>query len=390
MNIYIITTETFPYGLAATQRIKCYAKSFAEMGHNCKVICVNRCENPDDPLGNVNPKGRIDGFDFQYIGGSTIIQKGWRNSINQLLDTIRLTMVMLLSFTRIDKVILYSYNPILLKLVVAISRIKGFEVYFELNEHPSVLKSLFGIKGEYVEERSIVKRKLSSINGVLCISSLLKEYLVSCGIPKENVHIINMLVDSSRFEYLKKEDTEPYIGYCGAADNNKDGVDQLIKAFSIVHKKNPAIKLYIMGPKSPNCNNEELARGLNLTDFVVFTGMIKADQMPQMLINATILALDRPHSIQAKYGFPTKLGEYLLTGNPVVVTSVGNVPQFLKDGESAYLVNPDNIEEFSSKLDYVLFHPEESKQIGRNGQDVALKYFSGEQIITQLKIAMNL
>jgi glycosyltransferase involved in cell wall biosynthesis len=100
--------------------------------------------------------------------------------------------------------------------------------------------------------------------------------------------------------------------------------------------------------------------------------------------------LDRPQSRQAKYGFPTKLGEYLLTGNPVVVTSVGDIPLFLKDGESAYLVEPDNIEEFAAKLDYVLSHYEESKRVGQNGREVALKHFSGQCIKSQLKLAMNL
>lgn len=388
--VLIITTETFPYGLAATQRIKCYAKSFVELGCDCKVICVNRCENPEKPLGNVKAKGEIDGYKYQYIGGSTLIRKGWRNSLNQLIDALRLTMVMLFSFTKKDKVVLYTYNSSLLFLVKAISKIKRFKVYFELNEHPSVLHDLFGIKGESTEERSYVKKKLKGIEGILCISSLLKDYLVSCGIPKENVHVVNMLVDASRFAGIQREDKEPYIGYCGAADNNKDGVDQLIKAFSKLHGQYPDLKLYIMGPKAPNCNNEELTRELGIEESVVFTGMLRSDQMPQMLNNAFVLALDRPQSIQAKYGFPTKLGEYLLTGNPVVVTSVGDIHLFMKDGESAYLAEPDNIDSFAERLDFVLSHPEESKRVGENGRKVALESFSGTKIMSQLKNALKL
>jgi glycosyltransferase involved in cell wall biosynthesis len=388
--IFIITTETFPYGLAATQRIKCYAKSVVALGHNCKIICVNRCENPDKPLGNINPKGAVDGYEYQYIGGSTLIKKGWRNSFNQFADTCRLAMMMLLSFSQKDKAILYSYNSLLLSLVKTVAIIKKFKVYFELNEHPSVLHSLFGIKGEFAEERNIVKRKLKGFDGILCISSLLKDYLVSCDISEEKVHVVNMLVDESRFADIKREDKEPYIGYCGAADNNKDGVDQLIKAFSIVHNKYHALKLFIMGPKTPNSNNEELARVLGFKESVVFTGMISSEQMPQMLKNASVLALNRPQSIQAKYGFPTKLGEYLLTGNPVVVTGVGDIPRFLKDGESAYIANPDDVNSFAQKLDYVLSHPAESKQVGECGRGIALKSFSGNQIMSQLKEALNL
>ena len=388
--VYIITTETFPNGLAATQRIKCYAKSVVELGYACKVFCVNRCENPSKPLGNVNAKGEIDGYKYQYIGGSTIIQKGWRNTIIQLNDTFRLVRMMLFSFTNKDKVILYSYNPALLTLVVALSKLKGFKVYFELNEHPSVLHSLFKVKGESQPDLDRIKSRLYGLDGILCISSSLKALLCRCGISEERIFVVNMLVDASRFADIQREDKEPFIGYCGAADNNKDGVDQLIKAFSKVHEQYPDLKLYIMGPKTPNSNNEELARGLGIENDVVFTGMISSDQMPLMLKNASVLALARPQSIQAKYGFPTKLGEYLITGNPVVVTAVGDIPRFLEDEVSAYIVEPDNVEAFASKLDCVLSHKEESKRVGLNGREVALKHFSGQTIKTQLKVALNL
>ena len=59
--------------------------------------------------------------------------------------------------------------------------------------------------------------------------------------------------------------------------------------------------------------------------------------MPKYLCNAKLLALARPDSIQAQGGFPTKLGEYLATGRPVVVTKVGEIPDYLEDGVNAFL-----------------------------------------------------
>ena len=53
-------------------------------------------------------------------------------------------------------------------------------------------------------------------------------------------------------------------------------------------------------------------------------------------------------------------------------------------------MEPDNIEEFATKLDYILSRNEDSRQVGLNGRDVALKHFSGQCIKSQLKIAMNL
>lgn len=92
--------------------------------------------------------------------------------------------------------------------------------------------------------------------------------------------------------------------------------------------------------------------------------------------NAAVLALDRPDSLQAQCGFPTKLGEYLLTENPVIVTKVGDIPLFLKDGETALLAEERNPKEFSSKIIWALEHPEEAAEIGKAGAQVAMREFN--------------
>lgn len=388
--IYIITTETFPNGLAATQRIKCYARCIVALGHSCQVLCVNRCEDIAKPLGNVNAQGFLEGYEYRYIGGSTHIGKAWRNKWYQISDTLRLILTILFSFSNNDVIILYSYNSVLLRLVKRCAKIRGIKVYFELNEHPSILHSVFGVCGETEHDLAIVKDTLNGFDGILCISSALRELLVRSGLQVNKVHVVNMLVDPSRFDGVYKQETVPYIGYCGAADNNKDGVDRLIKAFVMIAGNYPKLQLFIMGPKNADSKNEELVKKLGIEDRVVFTGMINPKRMPQMLVNAHLLALARPQSVQAKYGFPTKLGEYLLTGNPVVVTGVGDIPRFLKDGESAFIANPDDVNSFAERLDYVLSNPVESKQVGECGRGVALKNFSGKQIMSQLKEAMNL
>ena len=50
-----------------------------------------------------------------------------------------------------------------------------------------------------------------------------------------------------------------------------------------------------------------------------FTGRTSPEVMPQILTDASILALARPNNVQSQNGFPTKLGEYLATGNPVAI-----------------------------------------------------------------------
>lgn len=248
---------------------------------------------------------------------------------------------------------------------------EGLKVYQERTEHPEIVKE----SPSFIQK--IYLASCPKMAGMFVISTKLKETYERLG--AKNVHIVNVVVDSSRFAGLKKTTDEKYIAYCGTASNNKDGVDDLIKAFVIVAKTHPDVKLKIMG-KAPTKDDEfgnlKLVEQMGVKDKVEFTGVIPSSAMPQMLKNATIVALARPDSLQAQCGFPTKLGEYLLSANPVVVTRVGDIPMFLKDKETALLAQERNPEDFASKILWALEHPQEAEAIGLRGAEVALKEFN--------------
>ena len=218
------------------------------------------------------------------------------------------------------------------------------------------------------------------LKGLFVISNPLKEYFIKNGVDKNKIHVVNMTVDPTRFENVEKQEAGiQYIAYCGKATNNKDGVDRLIESFSMISPKYPNLYLYIIGtPPKRNIsgNNAELAEKLGVGEKVKFVGIVPYTEMPQILKNATILALNRPDNLQAKHGFPTKLGEYLLTGNPVVVTSVGDIPRFIKDKVNGMVANPNSNEEFADKMEWLLCHPSEAKKIGEKGKSTALECFS--------------
>lgn len=274
-----------------------------------------------------------------------------------------------------DRVYLYG----LADFLCTISRRKDISVYYETTEHPCVVPLGTRLYRPSLQKHIESCRKLT---GMFVISSPLKRFFVENGVAEEKIQIINMTVDSNRFKDIEKQlDVEKYIAYCGTASNNKDGVDELIKAFALVAQKHDDVKLYIMG-KTPSRDDEtgniDLINSLGIADKVVFVGIVTSEAMPKLLKNAIVLALARPDSLQAQCGFPTKLGEYLLSGNPVVLTRVGDIPLFLKDGESALIAEQRNTVEFADKLCWVLEHPDEAQIIGEKGKKVALESFNAE------------
>lgn len=355
--LYIVYNSYQP-NTAPTNRLLSFLRGFSELGTQVEVVFLE----PDSNYSKVTE--HLPNIYFNYMWNrlrikNRFIEKltgfywGWKFSKNLKAG---------------DKVILLTAGRVFFNLINR----KDVKLYHERTEHPDI----YMIKGFDIKK---YKARIKDLDGMFVISTALKGYFSSLGLAKEKIEIVNMTVDSNRFINLRKEPSEKYIAYCGTAFNNKDGVDELIKSFAIVHKVHPEVKLYIIG-KTPDpkdvSGNLKLMETLGLKDSIVFTGIVSAADMPQILKNATILTLDRPDSLQAQCGFPTKLGEYLLTENPVVVTKVGDIPLFLKDGETAILAEERNQEDFSSKLIWALEHPVESVKIGKAGAQVAMREFN--------------
>lgn len=272
-----------------------------------------------------------------------------------------------------DKVYHYGMCDISKKLV----DIEGVDVYYECTESPEIyLPSPSYCKTSLEDHIDICKK----FKALFVISSALKDFYVNKGIEKEKIHIINMTVDPNRFEAIKNSDNkEPYFAYCGVVSFKKDGVNYLLRAFSILLRHQPDIKLYLVGPMYSPTVAEQIAKlmdELNIKDNIVLCGSVPYERIPQILKDAVALVLARPDNIQAKYGFPTKLGEYLLTGNPTIVTNVGDIGSFLSDKVNALIVPPNDYESLAERMCWVLSHPEEGEKIGKQGKNTALHCFN--------------
>lgn len=375
MNVYLIRLADVPNN-AAQNRFIGFVKGLKECGLEFQIVFLTT-------RPTLERSSAFKDFNVRYLWKPIHTKNALLRNYWHFLWSRFLCRLTFRSFCKSlkpdDKVIVFDDNECVHKLL----EIPGVKVYIERTEHPDVENRF---KKEDALKRYIEDCK--KLEGIFVISTSLKKYFESVGIEPQRIHIINMTVDKSRFEGLRKETVKNrYIAYCGTILNNKDGVDLLIRSFAIAAKRIKDIKLYIIG-KSPlsvdKNDNMRLVKENSLEDRIVLTGEVAASEMPQLLINAEVCVLARPDSLQAQNGFPTKLGEYLLSKNPVVITRTGDIPLFLKDGESALLCEERNIEEFAEKLCWVLEHKEEASRIGINGEQVALRHF--DSIIESRKI----
>jgi glycosyltransferase involved in cell wall biosynthesis len=265
------------------------------------------------------------------------------------------------------------------------SKSASFKLVFEMNEDPEALdvhatNLLQRIKLK--EQKKLYEKRI--FNDTDCYffmtQNLLEKYKSRIKRKDFEIHLLPMSVDISRFQNLVKTSSDGfYLAYCGSSSFHKDGVDILIEAFEILAKRNLEIKLKIAAFWE-NDGNKMMSLIENAeSKRIEYVGQLTKDEIPQFILNASILVLPRPSSEQAKYGFPTKLGEYLASGNPVCCTRVGEIGTYLKDGFSVYLAEPGSVDSLVSTLISIISDSIKAKEIGRNGQLVALEYFDKEK-----------
>jgi len=194
-----------------------------------------------------------------------------------------------------------------------------------------------------------------------------------------------MCVDVDRFAPVQPRTQQKQIAYCGSLDNKKDGVNYLIDAFHTISSEYADWNLVIYGgsPSQVKIHKNKID-ALGLEKKVKVTGWIENHRMPQLLLQASILVLPRPKSVQASGGFPTKLGEYLATGSPVITTSVGEIPLYLKDGQNAFITTPEDSKALAEKIKYVINNPETARQVGVKGLKLAQTVFHYKNISKQI------
>jgi len=283
---------------------------------------------------------------------------------------------------------LLSTDPFLLLLVWIIARFKGNKIINERNEFPETIRK--GIKWRvFVYKATVLWWQYRLLDGIFLMTDELINFYSPYIRKKCIVQKLPMTVDFERFSnFDSNKRSMPYIFYAGSFSQKKDGVKSLISAFNVIAKAIPEWELWLAGGAKQKEETEKLSKLIakyGLTDKVKLLGEVNRVEIPGYLTNAKILVLPRPDSIQARGGFPTKLGEYLASGKPVIATPVGEIPKYLSKDE-IFFISPQYIEkELKEKILYIYENYEDALVIANNGKLKAYESFSIEANAIKVK-----
>ena len=67
-----------------------------------------------------------------------------------------------------------------------------------------------------------------------------------------------------------------------------------------------------------------------------------------------------------------------MSHTPAIVTEVGEINKYVKDGDTVYMVPPSDEISYSNKIRYILNHPEESQEVANRAYEYAIENFGAK------------
>ena len=76
--------------------------------------------------------------------------------------------------------------------------------------------------------------------------------------------------------------------------------------------------------------------------------------------------------------------EAMAAGRPVVGNRIGGIPELVDDGEDGFLVEPGNVEELRERLDWLVVHPRQAREMGHRARAKVERDFSPDRYYDRL------
>ena len=134
-----------------------------------------------------------------------------------------------------------------------------------------------------------------------------------------------------------------------------------IMTFKDLKKVVPDAKLKIVGDGKLKNEIFELVKKENIDD-IEFVGRVPNSKIGEILNTSDIFI--NPSN---KDNMPLSLFEALACGLAVISTNVGGIPDYITDGINGFLIEPNNKEQLTNKILYVLNNQAEVQKIIDNG-----------------------
>ena len=362
----------------------------------CVTIVTDFPRDPDDPCGGVQSVSvhlvrglsNLDGLDLQVVTEDTKCskpeEKVWGNiPIHRLPRLGKTTLTNAIGSGRRQ---MQSYLKMLAPDVVHAHDIyglmvKGLAIPRVFTIHGQIYKDTQVSGGIFPRLRSWLWKPIelsgwASHPHVISISPYVREQLT--GIVKGTIHSIDIPIGENCFNLDHRE--EPGRIFCAATICSRKNTLMLVRSFDKLLKTgiNAELRLSGGGDKQYFAQVSRYIHEHGLKDSVKLLGRVSYEAIQDEMAHAAVFIL-----ISLEENSPMGIEEAMAASVPVVTSNRCGMPYMVRDGESGFLVDPNNPEDIAERLRQLLENEELRRSMGAKGKEIALDRFHPIKVAKQ-------
>ena len=372
LRVLIVGDEIpMPGGSAASHFVGRMARGLAHAGASAHVLCLDYTESAAAPR-NTEARGPLgDGATFEYAVASPVKPAGAALLAGRVRARLGLRALVAARATPGSTVVVHygRFSSVLLHLL-AICRAEGIPLVHCLVEwrlafaHQTLRQRI---------DDAVFHRSLRRLDGSIVVSTYLETALRSqMGVTHP---ILRVPVFSDREIVAVPSPSppaRPYALLCADFDSYPHDACFAVDAVARV----PELELLLVG-KAEARREEILARARSQgceARVTLRSTYVPDDELRTLYAGAAALLAPLGDDDRSRARFPSKVADYLLAGAPVVSNRVGEVDAWLRDGETAFLAPPGDVEAFAEAIRRAVTDPSRAR-VAAQGRALASEVF---------------
>ncbi len=279
------------------------------------------------------------------------------------------------------------HTPVLAYLLYSARKKWGYSTIVDVVEDYNTQKLNLGIKGNIrLLFSGYMQKHLHWIaDGAIGISAYLMDFLRRHYSNQNTVHL-PVAFDPTTIIDKPATDKETVAVFYGGTYGEKDGMEFLLNGFEKAAQEAGQLELHLTGKGSPIDMKkfQALLSQSGVSTRIMNHGFVSYEEYCHILGAADILCMTRRNSKFANAGFPYKLGEFLATGKPVIVSRLSEIEKYLDDDDCCF-VQPESSSDIGKAI-ITLLDPNKRREFGKKGKEKAFRYFNAEKVADNLYV----
>lgn len=260
-----------------------------------------------------------------------------------------------------------------------------FGVPYTVMTHAMDVTLPFGTDGS-ARKQKLIQAILKHADSITTVSMYTRLYLSEIGVSPRNITMVYPCPNVSERTHVTEEDRATFhaqntftqkpfmLTVCRLVP--RKGVDHALRAFARFAQEHPEYSYVIVGDGPQRKELEHLARQLGIHTQVHFVGKVPDMELALWYASCTFFVMPcRQLQNNDVEGFGITFLEANSFGKAVIGGKTGGVPDAVVDGETGFLVDPEDIDMIAKAMQQLFQNPEKAATLGEHGRKRVQEFF---------------